>query len=116
MPQLEECSPSLRALGDQLFELIAARTGFRPEWQPSSGWYKARSAAGRVMYLKFLGDRARKNPPQSALLTAEWDASLAALGATKGNNMFGRESADLSVVPTDVGRASAEQFIRLALG
>jgi hypothetical protein len=111
---LENCSPSLQELGNRLFGLIEAQTGCQPELQGE--WYRVTFDGGVPMYLKFVGGRAWKNRPNSAVLVAPWDASFANLGATLGNNWFGaKPSAELSVVPGDTGHVSvAEEFIKQA--
>jgi len=109
-------SPSSQALVNHLLNFIEEQTETRPELHGE--WYRATTRSGNVfMHLKCIGDRAWKNPPNSALLVAPWDASFADLGATQSNNWFGaKPSAELSVVPGDTGHVSAaEEFIKRAL-
>jgi hypothetical protein len=105
--QLEKGSDTLRNLGNQLFQIVEELSGSRPKWLPKGGWYQADSPAGPYMYFRFVGERARKLPPESAMLNAKWDDRLASSQPERGNNWWGEPSADV------IARAgSVEDFVR----
>lgn len=113
--RLEDASKELRVLGDSLFQFVEKLAGSRPEHRKSGDWYKVASDARAFMYFKFVGTRARKRLPHSLMINTEWNDSLAGENVERGNNWWGKPSADFIAV---AGRSAdlnlAKDFIRRA--
>ena len=114
--RLDQASSALQKFGNRMFKLVKKLAGAEAQWQPGSGWYRANSDRGVFLYLRFVGQRGRKYPPNSVHLAAKWHEEFADSRVVQGNNWFGSgPSADFSARPDHPEEVvRAESFIRRA--
>jgi hypothetical protein len=114
--KLEQTTGSLREFAERLFAFIEELTGNRPHLRDSP-WYRVETARGRAfLFLRLIGHRAKRNPPNSIHLAARWEEQLKGPRVHEGTNWFeSHRSVDLVVradQPEELDMAL--EFVRLA--
>lgn len=86
--KIEKTSGVLRESSERLFNLIQELTGKRP-FLRESAWYRAENAKGRAfLFMRLVGTRAKRNPPNSLHLAARYDPRLVGERLVEGMNWF----------------------------
>lgn len=116
--ELEKVPPPLHGVATDLFRLMRDLAGgdHGLPVRQESGWWRAPREGKICLYLYFLGNRGNTKHPNSVRLTTLMDETLAKLPwIERGNNWFGRTSADYYLRPDDREAMKwAEHFIRHA--
>jgi len=98
--RVEDADPELRDLTEKVFTVAEWLSGERPQYHEGSGWYKCGKPILAWFYLT--GQRARKHPINSILVTATKSDEKSAESAERiGNNMFGAETPEFIVKSGD---------------
>ena len=107
----EDGDHDIQTLARRVFGVVGLLTGDEPEFHQGSGWYKVGEPILAWFYV--VGTRAKKNPPNSILVTAtKPDGELSALASKLGNNMYGSETPEYVVTCNDsLNFAGFLQFI-----
>ena len=85
---LEKTTGELRRSSERIFNLIEELTGIRP-YVRESAWYRAENARGRAfLFMRLVGVRAKRNPPNSLHLAARWDERLLQFRVVERTNWF----------------------------
>lgn len=113
---LEKTTGTLRDAGERIFALIEGLTGIRP-YVRESAWYRAETAQGRAfLFIRLVGIRAKRNPPNSIHFAARWDERLVGPAVVEGTNWFESQRSLDFVARADDPESMrlAEEFIRRA--